>query len=334
MYNGLNTDEKKAITSLLNEERGTWALKYANAVLAMNFERPFMVRTLRDKFTVNDVKKCLPGSEWAAMVYFKPGDGCWRGELHAVTLRSNAVRFEGLEAPREARRMDSRKIPNDFFTRGSFEAARKSAKGIVYIVAQLVNDLNKEPAPAREWDLSRLPENERFQYIGMECSYAKVRRIERNGEKISVRPNGGYIYWQNEQIEKLTGKVWVDKSGYMALTRIEQRIQKAKKIRADREKERADRYECGAVENDLDKRLRAAAVDLARIVKNYTGSPAVDSFSLAQTYSAYFRAVKDMAEHRRKVADRAYSGRQMIDMAICYLQKNIEGIENALKEVA
>jgi hypothetical protein len=293
-----------------------------------------MVRTLRDKFTVNDVKKCLPGSEWAAMVYFKPGDGCWRGELHAVTLRSNAVRFEGLEAPREARRMDSRKIPNDFFTRGSFEAARKSAKGIVYIVAQLVNDLNKEPAPAREWDLSRLPENERFQYIGMECSYAKVRRIERNGEKISVRPNGGYIYWQNEQIEKLTGKVWVDKSGYMALTRIEQRIQKAKKIRADREKERADRYECGAVENDLDKRLRAAAVDLARIVKNYTGSPAVDSFSLAQTYSAYFRAVKDMAEHRRKVADRAYSGRQMIDMAICYLQKNIEGIENALKEVA
>ena len=325
MYNGLNTSEKKAIASLLNENSGAWALKYANAALAMNFERPFMVRTLRDKFTVNDVKKCLPGSDWAAMVYFKPSAGCWRDELHAVTLRGNAARFEGLEAPRETRWMDSLKIPNDFYTRGSFEDARKSTKGTVYIVAQMVNDLNKEPAPGREWSLSRLPESERFQYIGINCSYPNVRRIERNGEKISVRVNGGYIYYRNEQLEKLTGKVWVDKSGYMALTRIEQRIQKAKKIRADREKERADRYEC-------DKRLKAVAVDLAKIVKNYTGSMAVDSFYLAQTYRAYFRAVENISAHRQKVADRAYSGRTMIDMEIRDLQRDIERIENALKE--
>lgn len=333
MYNGLNTNEKKAIASLLNEKRGAWALKYANAVLSMNFERPFMVRTLRDKFTVNDVKKCLPGSDWAAMVYFKPSAGCWRGELHAVTLRGNAARFEGLEAPRGTRWLNSWKIPNDFYTRGSFEDARKSAKGIVYIVAQMVNDLNKEPAPGREWSLSRLPENERFQYIGIDCGYPEVRRIERNGEKISVRINGGYIYYRNEQLEKLTGKVWVDKSGYMALTRIEKRIQKAKKIRADREKERADRYECGAVENDLEKRLKAVAVDLAKIVENYTGPLAVDSFYLAQTYRAYFKAVENMSAHRQKVADRAYSGRTMIDMEIRDLQRDIERIENELKEV-
>lgn len=332
MYKGLSNAEKWSIKELLNEKRGAWALKYANAVLAMNFERPFMVRTLRGKFTVNDVKKCLPGSNWEAMVYFKPSTGCWCGELHAVTLRGNAARFEGLEAPRGTRWMDSRKRPNDFYTRGSFEDARKSAKGTVYIVAQMVSDLNKEPAPGREWSLSRLPENERFQYIGMDCSYPEVRRIERNGEKISVRVNGGYIYYKNEQLEKLTGKVWVDKSGYMALTRIEQRIQKAKKIRADRDKEKADRYECGAMENDLDKRLKAVAVNLARIVENYTGSLAVDSYSLARTYCEYFRAVKGMAAHRRKVADRAYSGRTMIDMAIRDLREDIERIENALKE--
>ena len=331
MYNGLNTNEKKAIASLLNEKRGAWALKYANAVLAMNFERPFMVRTLRDKFTVNDVKKCLPGSDWAAMVYFKPSAGCWRGELHAVAIRWNADRFD-IEQPENARWLSWNKTPNDFNTRRSFDDARKSASGTVYIVAQLVKDLNSKPAPAREWDLSRLPENERFQYIGIDCGYPTVRRIDRNGEKISVRVNGGYIYYRNEQLEKLTGKVWVDKSGYMALTRIEQRIQKAKKIRADREKERADRYECGAVENDLDKRLKAVAVDLAKIVENYTGPLAVDSFYLAQTYRAYFKAVENMSAHRQKVSDRAYSGRTMIDMEIRDLQRDIERIENALKE--
>ena len=332
MYNGLNTNEKKAIASLLNEKRGAWALKYANAVLAMNFERPFMVRTLRDKFTVNDVKKCLPVSEWAAMVYFKPGEGCWRGDLHAVTLRSSAVRFEGLEAPRETRWMNSLKTPNDFYTRGSFEDARKSAKGTVYIVAQMVNDLNKEPAPGREWDLSRLPENERFQYIGMDCSYAKVRRIERNGEKISVRPNGGYIYWQNEQIEKLTGKVWVDKSGYMALTRIEQRIQKAKKIRADREKENADRYECGAAEQELSTRLDAIKGELVRLLNGYRGQANYGPYDLGRTYRDYFAAVKDLANHIKKVEERSYSGKHIMDMTIRDLRNNVERIENALKE--
>ena len=333
MYNGLNNAEKRTITNLLNEKRGRFALKYANAWTGMNFERPFMVRTLRGKFTVNDVKKSLPDSEWAAVVYFKPGTGCWRGELHAVAIRWNADRFD-IERPNDACWLSWSKTPNDFNMRRSFEDARKSASGTVYIVAQLVKDLNSKPAPARKWELSRLPENERFQYIGIDCSYPTVRRIDRNGEKISVRVNGGYIYYRNEQLEKLTGKVWVDKSGYMALTRIEQRVQKAKKIRADREKEKADRYECGATEQELSARLDAIKGELVRLLNDYHGQANYGPYDLMRTYRDYFTTVKDLADHIRKVETRAYSGKPIMDMIIRNLRNNVERIEHALKEAA
>jgi hypothetical protein len=168
----------------------------------------------------------------------------------------------------------------------------------------------------------------------MDCSYLTVRRIERNGEKISVRPNGGYIYYKNEQIEKLTGKVWVDKSGYMALPRIEQRIQKAKKIRADREKEKADQYKCGAAEQELSARLDAIKSDLVRLLNDYHGQANYGPYDLMQIYGDYFTTVKDLANHIKRVEARAYSGKPIIDMTVRALRNNVERIENALKGAA
>ena len=58
----------------------------------------------------------------------------------------------------------------------------------------------------------------------------------------------------------------------------------------------------------------------------------MDADDLARTYRDYFAAVKDLANHIKKVEERSYSGKHIMDMTIRDLRNNVERIENALKE--
>lgn len=323
MYKFLTTQEKRNLSELLKE--APCSLKLANAAQRMNLEKPFTVVKTVGKFTSNTIKKTVQasgieaymdaGEKWVAVVYFRPAR-FGRDSIHYAQISSRADRFN-VEEVTAARWLPWNKTPDSFYCQRVFEDARKAHGGPVYIVAQREKYLNDAPAPSRGYlELRRLPEGERFQYIGKKCGHDYVRRIERNGEEVAVDVYGRFIC-KNQTIEKLTGGIFVDKSGYMALPRIEDRLQKARKLRAEREAAAARVADFSKEEAAIYAQIEGTRAALDKVLHGFKGdTETISYYRMGNLFGKFFEAVNDMRKYEELKAAQRFSSPERMKNAL------------------
>lgn len=334
MYHFLTDTEKRNLSELLKET--PCALQFANAAQNMNFEKPFTVVKTVGKFTANSIKKAVSdsigGAAWCAVVYFRPERFSTDG-LRFARIDSVADRFD-VEEVNAARWLPYSKRPDSFYCKGAFEEARKANGGAVYIVVQRAEYVNASPAPARGWnDFYRLPENERFEYIGKKYGRDYVRRIERNGEECAINYKGR-CYCKDRKLEKLMGGVVVDKSGYMPLARIEERLQRARKLRADREAAAAKVADFSKEENAIYSSIKKTRENLWLVLNEFNGTPGTISYYHAgRLFEKFFEAVQDMKAYEEKKAAQKHSSPDSMRRTLETISARLETVTNSIVEV-
>lgn len=342
MYKFLTTQEKRNLSELLKE--APCSLKLANAAQRMNLEKPFTVVKTLGKFTANTIKKAVDdsgilaymdkGEKWVAVVYFRPAR-FGRDSVHYAQICSGADRFN-VEEVKAARWLPWSKTPDSFYCQRVFEDARKAHSGPVYIVAQREKYLNAAPAPSCGYvEFHRLPEGERFQYIGKKYGRDYVRRIERNGEEVAVDVYGRYVV-KNKTIEKLTGGKFVDKSGYMSLSRIEDRIQRARKLRSEREAAAARVADFSNEESAIYTRITETRAGLEKLLHGFKGAAGtIPYYKAGRLFEKFFQAVQDMQEYEGKKAAQKFSSPAAMRNALEIVREELETVnEGARNAVA
>ena len=334
MYHFLTDTTKRNLSELLKET--PCALRFANAAQNMNLEKPFTIVKTVGKFTANSIKKAVSdsigGAAWCAVVYFRPVRFSTDGMRYA-RIDSGADRFN-VEEVKAARWLPCSKKPDNFYCKGAFEEARKANGGEVYIVAQQYEYVNASPAPSRGWiNFRRLPENERFEYIGKKYGKDYVRRIERNGEECSV----DYLwrcYCKNEKLEKLMGGVVVDKSGYMPITRIEERWNRARKLRADREAAAAKVADFSKEESAIYSSIKKTRENLVVVLNEFSGTPGTISYYHAGgLFEKFFEAVQDMKAYKEKKAAQKYSSPDRMRLTLETIAARLERVNDGIQGV-
>ena len=338
MYKFLTTQEKRNLSELLKE--APCSLKLANAAQRMNLEKPFTVAKTLGKFTANTIKKAVEdsgiraymdeGEKWVAVVYFRPAR-IGRDSVHYAQICSDADRFN-VEEVKAARWLPWSKTPDSFYCQRVFEDARKAHGGPVYIVAQREKYLNAAPAPSCGYvEFRRLPEGERFQYIGKEYGSYYVRRIERNGEKVAVDVYGRFIV-KNTTIEKLTGGKFVDKSGYMSLSRIEDRIQRARKLRSEREAAAARVADFSKEEAAIYTQIEGTRAALDKVLHGFKGdTETISYYRLGQLFGKFFEAVNDMRKYEEKKVTQKFSSPTAMKNALEIVRGELETVNEGTR---
>lgn len=334
MYHFLTDTTKRNLSELLKETH--CALQFANAAQNMNLEKPFAVVKTVGKFTANSIKKAVSDSigeaAWCAVVYFRPVRFS-TNKMKYARIDSGADRFN-VEEVKAARWLPYGKTPDDFYCKGAFEEARKAHGGAVYIVAQRYEYVNASPAPSRGWHgFYRLPENERFEYIGEKYGKDYVRRIERNGEECAVDYRGR-CYCKNEKLEKLMGGVVIDKSGYMPLPRIEERWQRARKLRADREAAAAKVADFSKEESAIYSSIKKTRENLWLVLNEFNGTPGTISYYHAgRLFEKFFEAVQDMKAYEERKAAQKYSSPDSMRRTLETIAARLETVNNRIEGV-
>lgn len=326
MYQSITNDTRLAVVELLNDNKK--ALQACNQISRMNFEKPFFAARTVGKFTVNTIKNTIKIPEpWAAVVLFRSEKypGHMDKKLHVVKLYSDADKFEIKIEGFYPYYYDV----DDFFAVGSFNDARKAARGYVYIVAQSDEYRNEKPAPRSVKYVDALKNGERFRNPVTEYGSVYVTRIDGKGERVEAFPRSRYGY--NDYTS--TGKQYmlqsiVDKSGYSALPALIDRKQRALKLRREREAAKAAAHDFSAQEKALHDRIENLRAEVVEWVSSYDGESR--SYSEYRFFDRFVCAAHGLKRHEEKRAAGLYPSIASAENALGAIAADIDAAEKLL----
>ena len=212
-----NTSVKALLTAA-----GKNTLRYAHDNYGFDFEKPFILERLTEKFTINKIWSLIPhylyDYTFTVIVIVKDN---YQDEYNIVKITSSNI---DIELPNK-HNYDYKTRPDYYSRKGDFDRDRKAGKDC-FIIAQ-----ENKYIQAVQKDNTAFEENHRYIIVEANHSYLYFKDPEKQGKK-EFYSNGQYIYSNRQKIFPS----WFDKSGYYVIEQKERLQQQAKKLRTDREK--------------------------------------------------------------------------------------------------
>ena len=210
-----NTSIKALLTAC-----GKNTLRYIHDNYGLDFEQPFILERLTEKFTINKVWSFIPHYLYDYIVTVIVKDN-YQDEYNIVKITSNGI---DIELPYK-HNYDYKSRPDYYCRKGDFDIDRKAGKDC-FIITQ-----EKKYVKAVQEDSTAFEENHRYIITKVNHSYLYFKDPEKQGKK-EYYSSGRFAYAKrNNNFEN-----WFDKSGYLVIRQQERLQQQAKKLRTEREK--------------------------------------------------------------------------------------------------
>ena len=217
MYIEGNTNAKSILTAA-----GKNTFRLIRSRCGIDFEKPVFMYEGFESFTINKIMSIVPDKNYTIVILVK-GVEYWKKTWFIVKIEN-----ERFSIDIDVRRFDN--IPDNYHTKGGFEESRKKTSHY-FIIAQDKKFALPVQADIYHFDFVYGDRYIITKHYGSNSIYFKD--IYHDGKEQYYSTNS-YLYHGKDDIKNPVN--WFDKSGYYTLNIKMNRIQKARKIRTEREK--------------------------------------------------------------------------------------------------
>ena len=211
-----NTSAKALLTAA-----GKNTLRYIHDNYGLDFEQPFILEKLNEKFTVNKIWSFIPHYLYDFTVVAVVHDERLP-QYNIAKILSNGI---DIELPNK-NKYDHKTRPEHYYLKGDFDKDRKKGNDY-FIIAQQKNYIR----PVKEKENPVFDENHRYIITKTNHSYLYFKDPEKQGKE-EYYSSGRFVYDRRSN----NFENWFDKSGYLVIRQQERLQQEAKKLRTEREK--------------------------------------------------------------------------------------------------
>ena len=217
MYIEGNTNTKNILTAA-----GKNTFRLIRSRCGIDFEKPVFMYEGFESFTINKIMSIVPDKNYTIVILVN-GSEYWKNRYFIVKIEN-----ERFSIDIDIRRFDN--VPDYYHTKGGFEESRKKTNHY-FIIAQ-----DKKFALPVQDDIYHFDFVYGDRYI-ITKSYGSnniyFKDIFHDG-KVQYYSTNSYLYHGKDDIENPVN--WFDKSGYYTLNVKRNRIQKARKLKTERQK--------------------------------------------------------------------------------------------------
>lgn len=243
--------------------------KVSHTIYNVDFLKPFICEKITGNFTikkVNDIIKNAGFNDAQIILYMTDTNGYRKNWLNLVKITSNDFIIEPPIKLWKAGKTDN---ISTFYKKADFNETRKSNSAIAYIIAQNKSDLTTPKAET-------VDRSARFKYLKHETYTSNInekfitrvytKRTDDNGSEYIINNHGNYVYTSELTKYKELSEI-IDKSGYITQDKRNFLKAEAKRIRAEREKEKYLKTDHTVQLEVLEEQLKTKQNELAEELK-------------------------------------------------------------------
>ena len=299
---------KKELENLLSYDRKV--LNLCHRKHGMDFCKPYEIIEGRGNFTYNMIRKLIPYTEGScAAVMFLENQNKYRADYQKLFyVEITGCGFESVDTMKGI--FDYRFI-DDFWRKSDFEKARKNSEAHWFIVMQKHEYLTKRKTYIADLNVDRV------RHKGYGNSYTlmfdKRKDITYHAVYHGKRPSEADI---------------VDKSGYIRWENVIEYKRKARAIKAERDKAKANAFDSAKETNEIG----VAITDIRKRI-----SEAVLSGKSAMNIGEIMRKLgwleSDYRKHCNKVKDKEFQSVEAIKTSLKNMNDDITKIDSMIAEL-
>ena len=311
-------------TRLVNEiikNSAPHVFRELNALAGFDFEKPFEIVKINGSFTIKKLLKAANAAGFdkadniAALT--KPNNiSCFCSDLHFVTIEAGAVENVKFRSPSLYKNNGAylSRALQDYYTKGSFEEARKSANAETWLILQKSEHRTIKGGKKRE----SISTADRYNVICTQgatdghgahwISSIQLERTTDNGSCIEYKSQPGNFYnprgWKPETIDEI-----IDKSGYLLHDKRENLSRRAAQLRAERAKAAYQATDNADKVRELETLFEAKKKEVARAILaagNYEEMKEAERL-ISDYRTGLTWAASDLCRYKERTVQKAYN---------------------------
>ena len=299
------------------------ALQVCYYQLDMDFEKPFTVIEGNGKFTANSIGKMISektGLTWknAVTAFFMENTNKYRSDYEKLRFIKFDDTFEPVDTMKGLYgRSGTYRYIDDYYRKADFEADRKKGDARYWIIIQHKNYIKEKVTKTIDF-------GERYKLLyASSGACVNVRKLYDKKNGTSYKYSGSYYYGKAPSCAQM-----IDKSGYLRWNNIIKYQDKARALKAERNKAAANVYSCSAENAKIEQAIKTLRTRIAEKVLN--GANAYDLSCILSNMNSLERYYKI---HCEKITEKSYNSVENIQHELNDLNERIVNINGKLDEL-